>query len=122
MLTKGAHHVALDVKDIARSRLFYGDLLGLSEIDRPDFGLPGVWYQAGPVQLHLIQVPEDLDVGHPPMAPTPLAHHIAFAVEATDSVKLELESAGYQVIAIGSEAKQIFVPDPDGNIIEFIES
>ena len=59
MITKGAHHVSLDTADLAASKRFYGDLLGLAELERPDFGLPGVWYQAGPVQLHIIQVPEE---------------------------------------------------------------
>ena len=63
MITKGAHHFSIDVADVTVSRSFYGELLGLSEIERPDFGLPGVWYQAGPVQLHLIQVPEGVEVG-----------------------------------------------------------
>ena len=61
MLTQAAHHYSLDVSDIEVSRRFYGDLLGLSEIDRPDFGIPGAWYQAGPVQLHLIQTPDGVD-------------------------------------------------------------
>ncbi len=39
------------------ARRFYGELLGLEEIERPDFGFPGAWYQAGPIQVHLIVPP-----------------------------------------------------------------
>ncbi|MFP6639347.1 MAG: VOC family protein, partial [Myxococcota bacterium] len=51
MLTRAAHHYSIDVSDVEASRRFYGELLGLPEIERPDFGMPGVWYQTGPVQL-----------------------------------------------------------------------
>ena len=62
----GIHHVSLTVEDIERSRKFYGDFLGLEEAERPDLGLPGAWYQAGPTQLHLIQKPQGFDAGSPP--------------------------------------------------------
>lgn len=120
MLTKGAHHVSLDVSDLAAAQAFYGELLGLPEIDRPDFGFPGVWYQAGPVQLHLIVVPEGVDVGTPASSPTPLANHLAFEIEDMDAVHAELEAAGHSVISLGAEAGQMFVADPAGNMIEFI--
>lgn len=120
MNTKGAHHVSIDVRDVEVSRRFYGELLGLPEIERPDIGLPGVWYQAGSVQLHLIQVPDGVDVGRPAKAPTPLANHLAFEIDDCDAARSELEAAGFAVIAIGRQTGQLFVADPDGNMIEFI--
>jgi glyoxylase I family protein len=62
MITKGAHHVSLCVRELEPSREFYGGLLGLPEIERPDFGVPGIWYQAGAIQLHLICAPEGVDI------------------------------------------------------------
>lgn len=120
MVTKGAHHVSLDVRDVEVSRRFYGGLLGLLEIERPDFGLPGAWYQAGAVQLHLIQVPDGADVGTPASSPTPLANHLAFEIDDVSAVKAELEEVGHDVITLGPESGQLFVADPDGNMIEFI--
>lgn len=120
MLTKGAHHVSLDVRDIEVSRRFYGDLLGLPEIERPDIGLPGAWYQAGAVELHLIQVPEGVDVGHAPPTATPLANHLAFAIDDCDAVARELEQAGLAVVRPSGAPSQLWVADPDGNVIEFI--
>lgn len=120
MITKGAHHVSLDVRDVEVSRRFYGGMLGLPEIARPDIGLPGAWYQAGAVQLHLIQVPAGVDVGQPAKAPTPLAHHLAFEIDDCEAVQAELEAAGHHVIALGRRTGQLFVADPDGNMIEFI--
>ena len=49
------HHVAVCVTDIARSKNFYGEVLGLNEVPRPDFPFGGAWYQlADGRQLHLI--------------------------------------------------------------------
>jgi len=122
MLAKAAHHVSLNVEDLAAAQSFYGDLLGLPEIDRPDFGFPGAWYQAGPVQLHLIVLPPklDLDVGSNAPKLTPLANHLAFEIESYEEVEKRLGEAGLEVIGLGSESGQLFTRDPDGNTIEFI--
>jgi glyoxylase I family protein len=48
------HHVSLPVADLARSKQFYQEILGLTEIKRPPFDFPGAWYQLGDRQLHLI--------------------------------------------------------------------
>ena len=119
MLTQAAHHYSLDVSDIEVSRRFYGNLLGLKEIERPDFGIPGAWYQAGAVQLHLIQIPEG--VGTRASSLTPLAAHIAFEIDNYERVEAELREAGIDMQALGERAGQIFVRDPDGNTIEFID-
>lgn len=121
MLTRGAHHVSLIVGDIARSRAFYGDLLGLEEIERPDFGLPGAWYQAGSVQLHLLEPPPDRDAGRPPAELTPIAAHLAFEVEDYDAVAATFEAADMPIFGLGAEVGQLFVRDPDGNVLEFIQ-
>jgi len=49
------HHVSIPVTDAERSRKFYKSILGLEEIERPNFGFPGVWFRLGSRQLHLIQ-------------------------------------------------------------------
>ncbi len=121
MLVKAAHHFSISVADIESSRKFYSDLLGLPEIERPDFGLPGIWYQAGPVQLHLIQVPDGVDVGSRPPALTPLAQHIAFEIDDYEQVRARLDEDGLEVLGAGVEVGQMFVRDPDGNTVEFIQ-
>jgi len=120
MHVKGAHHYSLAVADVERADGFYGDLLGLPQIERPNFGLPGTWYQAGPVQLHLIETPQGVDVGSQPPALTPLAQHIAFEIPDYEAMRSRLEEAGVEMLATGSEVGQIFVRDPDGNTVEFI--
>ncbi len=121
MLIEGAHHFSLAVGDIEQARGFYTELLGLAEIDRPDFGLPGIWYQAGSVQLHLIQTPEGVDVGSQAPALTPLAQHVAFEISDYETMRVRLEEAGVEMLATGDEVGQLFVRDPDGNTVEFIQ-
>ena len=49
------HHVSLNVRDLEQSRTFYREMLGLSEIQRPNFSFPGAWFAVGALQhLHLI--------------------------------------------------------------------
>ncbi len=120
MIVKRAHHASLSVADVERSRSFYEGVLGLSTIERPDFGFPGVWYQAGDIQLHLIQVPAGVDVGSNPPGTNPLAHHLAFEIEDYAATCEALAAHGVKALETGAEVGQIFVSDPDGNVIELI--
>jgi catechol 2,3-dioxygenase-like lactoylglutathione lyase family enzyme len=48
------HHVSISVTDLASAKHFYGKILGLCELERPQFDFPGAWYALGNRQLHLI--------------------------------------------------------------------
>ena len=49
------HHVSIAVSDLERSKVFYRDILRLTEITRPPFSFPGAWFQVGEhQQVHLI--------------------------------------------------------------------
>ncbi len=49
-------HVAINVNQIERARAFYGGVLGLTEISRPEsFDFPGAWYRLGNGDLHLVE-------------------------------------------------------------------
>ncbi len=121
MLTKGAHHFSICVTDLGTAQAFYGGLLGLPEIERPDFGFPGAWYQAGSIQLHLIVAPPEADVGTRAEKLTPVAGHIAFEIDSYEAVRSTLEAAGHEVIGLGAEVGQLFVRDPAGNVVELIQ-
>ena len=121
MIVKRAHHVSFGVSDLERSREFYGGLLGLAEIERPDFGFPGAWYQAGEAQVHLIQVPAGVEGVTPAPKLNPVTNHAAFEIESYTEALAEIESRGLEVIQTGAEVGQLFVRDPDGNIIELIQ-
>ncbi|MGV3489119.1 MAG: hypothetical protein ACO1OC_11115 [Tuberibacillus sp.] len=54
---QGFDHVQICIPtgEEEKARQFYGDLLGLEEIEKPDSLKPngGVWYQVGALQLHI---------------------------------------------------------------------
>lgn len=116
-----AHHTSFPVRDLERSREFYADVLGLVEIERPDiFGLAGAWFDAGPCQVHLIEVPPDADLGSPPPVCDPRARHAAFAVDDYQTTVDFLVSRGLEVFTTSADFGQCWVQDPDGHVIELI--
>ncbi|MBS0264539.1 MAG: DUF1805 domain-containing protein, partial [Planctomycetes bacterium] len=52
---KSIDHVTLVVTDLERSADFYVNLLGMQRVTRPQFNFPGLWFQAGATQIHLIE-------------------------------------------------------------------
>jgi catechol 2,3-dioxygenase-like lactoylglutathione lyase family enzyme len=49
------NHIAVYVEDLAESKSFYSDIIGLEEIEEPFKDGLHVWYQLGNTQLHLIE-------------------------------------------------------------------
>lgn len=120
MLAKSVQHLSYLVRDLERARGFYEGLLGLETIERPDIGLPGVWYRAGDCEVHLIEAPSGVE---PPAAPSlsPLANHNAFVVESYEKTLALLKTRGAEVFETSPERGQLWIQDPDGNVIELIE-
>lgn len=106
------HHVSVNVADAATAGRFYTGVLGLETLDRPDFGIPGVWLRCGATQIHLIEQP-----GHE----APEGQHFAFLVDDIESARSALEEAGVEVTEtseIPDVGRQAFLHDPSGNLIE----
>ena len=117
MRVKDYHHVSLIVKDLEKCRWFYGEVLGLAGLERPDFGFPGLFYQVGPVtQLHLMVLDE---------AVRDTMAHFAIEVEDFQGALKHLEANGIKVVdgpgkrVDGSD--YLFCKDPDGNLIEVVK-
>ena len=113
-------HATVLVEDVARSEAFYEGLLGLVPLQR-NLSFEGRWYQVGSVQLHLIaaeQVVDDLVV------PDKWGRnrHLAFAIADLKPVEQKLESAGYVYQRSSSGRPAVFIQDPDGNLIELLQS
>lgn len=123
MLVVRGHHFSFTVRDLERSRAFYEGVLGFEQIERPDFGFPGAWYQTGETQVHLIEK-KDQEPAKPPLGrsgkPTPLTNHSAFQIEDYDEAIAHFEAHDIPVRGFGKEVGQMFVSDPDGNVIELI--
>ena len=116
------HHISVCVTDLARAKHFYGHVLGLRERARPDLGFPGAWYEIGTTQeLHLIvHAPSQTLRGT--LEIDGRDGHFAFRVASYDAVLARLRAHGIAVIESPHNATpwaQIYVTDPDGNVIEF---
>lgn len=46
-------HTAILVTDLEQAEQFYGGILGLAKVER-SLNYPGVWYQLGDYQIHLM--------------------------------------------------------------------
>ena len=115
------HHVSISVTDINRAKHFYGEILGLRELERPPFDYPGAWYALGDRQLHLIEHKSSRTLrgtteivsrdGH-------FAIHVCSYRQTLDHLR-----AHNVLLFDRPQGKapwpQIYVSDPDGNIIEF---
>jgi catechol 2,3-dioxygenase-like lactoylglutathione lyase family enzyme len=113
------HHVTLPVRDLERSKEFYGGLLGLQEIERPPFGFPGAWFSLGNGQLHLVADGGGTYRGDPRVDARD--SHFAIRVESFDGAVELLRSAGLEM-KVDRESvtgfPQAYVADPDGHVIE----
>lgn len=112
-------HTAILVTDLARSEHFYGQVLGLTKVDR-SLKYPGAWYQLGDVQVHLI-----VDATLEPTLQNPEKWgrnpHLALAVEDLEAAKADLIEQGYATQASASGRPALFTQDPDGNMIELTQ-
>lgn len=114
------HHVSFSITDLARSKQFYGTVLGLAEIVRPEMGIGGAWYRAGDTEVHLIVRPAGVETGTPPPRLTPIADHAAFQIDDYDAAVAHLRGAGLEVLETSRAMGQLWVCDPDGHVIELI--
>ncbi len=112
-------HAGLIISDLDKSRAFYEDLLGLTpNHNRPDFGFPGVWYDIGINQIHLMAIPDpDADSIRPEHGGRD--YHVALSVSDLGAVKTTLDQAGVTYSVSKSGRKALFCRDPDGNALEF---
>lgn len=120
---EGFAHVAIVVDDLEAARAFYLGTLGLTELPRPDLGVPGMWLQVGALQLHFIEN-ETMPV------PGPGFPHLAFAVAPSswDDTIAALRDAGVGFLSgpservdFGTVVRSAFLVDPAGNVVELTD-
>ncbi|TYP70143.1 VOC family protein [Paenibacillus methanolicus] len=120
LLTTGYHHVSIPVTDLARAKTFYREILGLKEIPRPPFDFPGAWFAIGEngQQLHLIV--HDGETRRAGGIDT-RDGHFALRVPEYEAAIDWLNEHGLKYRAKPDSITgfaQIFLLDPDHNIIE----
>jgi len=144
----GFMHVNVNCSDLARSRRFYEEALGLvaSAHTRPampqpgaGFGLDGdalwdAWVLDDPrgmgaaASLDLLRWEMPAPVGAPPgFAPAPGLHRLAYAVPHLDATLARLAATGRDtlpaadVARAGGVERRAWALDPDGSAVELIE-
>ena len=108
-------HCSIIVTNVARSRDFYGRVLGLKEIAAPkEFDFVAVWYDLGGTYIHLLQKPQADAIGprhfclHTPDAKAARAYFAGLGVPIDETVKI-------------AAADRFFIRDPDSNRIEILQ-
>jgi catechol 2,3-dioxygenase-like lactoylglutathione lyase family enzyme len=108
-------HVSVLITDLARSRRFYRDVLGLTEIAKPKtFDFRVLWFDLGNQHLHLLLKPQPDAVS---------ARHFALRVADAQQARAYFQSQGVAVQETTPipHCDRFFVFDPDGNRIEIIQ-
>ena len=126
------HHVLVAVDDLERARRFYTDVLEMQEIDRPTFDYPGLWYKIGDgeQQLHIL-VRSDatlrrdkwLDLYDIHFALRVESYRDKLAWLSSKGFREDLPDGDFRKMKLRSKSvagyAQIYIIDPDRNIIEF---
>lgn len=112
-------HTAILVADLKQAEHFYSQVLGLTRCDRP-LKYPGLWYQLGEYQLHLIQ-DDATPSGIHNAEKLGRNRHVAFGVVSVQDAKTHLLAHGCKVQMSASGRAALFTHDPDGNVVELTE-
>ncbi|HXU99484.1 MAG TPA: VOC family protein [Caulobacteraceae bacterium] len=117
MILQAIDHVqvAIPRRGEGAARIFYGDLLGLAEQEKPrnlaDRG--GCWFEGGDVRVHC-GVEEPFHPSH--------KAHIAFRVDDVGELARRARDRGFEVVEDEALAghERIYIFDPFGNRLEFL--
>jgi catechol 2,3-dioxygenase-like lactoylglutathione lyase family enzyme len=122
------NHVSREVLSLEKSKRFYVDILGFEVIPRPPFDCEGYWLYGHGLNLHLVatSVPNERKkvkvarIQHFSTA-LPRVDHIAFLTSDIEKVRevMDHHQVYYKYeVPDGTGIRQIFLFDPDGNVIE----
>ena len=125
-LHRGLRHVALRVTNLARSRAFYEQLLGMRVVWEPD--ADNVYFSSGTDNLALHQISKGELAAYRPSAGQ-LLDHIGVILENPQAVDQMHRDIASKIESLGGriakEPKQhrdgsysFYFSDPDGNVIQ----
>ena len=115
-------HIVLYVRDLERSRRFYGDVLGWKQVT--DSRMPVAMFSSGRTHHELLLIPVGESAAPIPAGRRVGLYHFGLKVGTTDE---ELREARDKVIAAGATmvgasdhgvTHSLYIEDPDGNEIE----
>jgi catechol 2,3-dioxygenase-like lactoylglutathione lyase family enzyme len=116
-LIRALDHINIRTADLAATKAFFMDVLGLTEGWRPPFPFPGAWLYAGDAAVvHLVQVDRPAAASEGSSL-----DHFAFDIADYDEVLKRVCATGLKYLETtvpGSSIRQIFVRDLNGVNIE----
>ena len=121
----GLFHVAIKTNDLAATIKFYTEVLGLRQVDRPNFGFPGAWLACptpvGEAIIHIYAGGPALGLeGRAPLG-TAAIDHISITAVGFDQFRQQFKKAGLawrEFIVPGTTLWQLFTYDPNGVQLE----
>ncbi len=87
----GCHHMAVCVHDIDEARRFYGEILSLTELERPPeiaANFRSAWYRVGSSELHVVE-----NTKFQPLD-SPLSPHIAVGTSDFEAFTAQVAERG----------------------------
>jgi len=124
-------HVNIRCARREATRQFYVDIIGLSEGPRPDFPFRGHWLYCGDTPVvHLVEAADHAGSWTGTLArasdtqpglDTGAFDHVAFRGEDFDAMRRKLVDSGTafrERVVPGGRLRQLFVPDPEGVMVE----
>ena len=119
---KSIDHVTIVVKDLAATRRFYVEALGMDEVPRPGFAFAGQWFQAGPTLIHTILEFEGSGKAWSAACANSRGHHFAFIVDDCHAAAQRIAELRIPFVSPPKVrpdgATQLFINDPDGHLVE----
>ncbi|MBM3504051.1 MAG: VOC family protein [Alphaproteobacteria bacterium] len=122
MEIKELGHVVLYVRDLERSRRFYGETLGWQEVGR--FGGIGVAFSTGRTHHELLLLEVGVDATPIPKGRRVGMYHVGLKIGDHDddlrAAHRELQAAGVPIVGTADHVvtHSLYIADPDGNEIE----
>ena len=117
MRASGINHVSISASDLDASVRFYTEVFGMERVASPTFpGQRVAWLRLGEQQLHLFE----REVAAPQF------HHLGLDVDDFEAVYLKVRELAMSddstfaegVIELPGGEAQMYLRDPDGNLIE----
>lgn len=123
MPINGLLHVAIKTNDLEATIRFYRDVVGLTEVHRPDFGYPGAWLGTadGAALIHIYAGGPALgDDGRAPSG-TAAIDHVSLTASGYDAFTQSFRARGLdwrEFRVPGTSLWQLFIYDPSGVQLE----
>ncbi len=121
----GLYHIAIKTENLAATRKFYIEIIGLREFPRPDFGYPGAWLgcpqPGGLAIMHIYAGGPALGPEGKAPAGTAAIDHVSLSCSGYRSFVSRFKAAGLdwrEFIVPGTTLWQLFVDDPSGVQLE----